>query len=208
MTKTAFPVVSLVFAGICLASGPAVAQGSDTSNPGAESPSTTTKSMGQSIASSDRNFLMEAAQNGMAEIEASKIAQSKATSPEVKQFASQMVDDHMKTDEELKSLASSKGVTLPDKPSPVQRMRLSALESTSSEKFDKRFTEQFGVKAHQDTVKLFKKEAAQGRDPELKSFADRTLPALEHHLTMAQSLEEHVQSSGAKPSDTSGSKSY
>ena len=66
------------------------------------------------------------------------------------------------------------------------------LSGADGEKFDKRYAESFGVKAHEDTVKLFKDAAANAKDPEVKAFAQKTLPKLEEHLTMARSMEAAV----------------
>jgi putative membrane protein len=49
-----------------------------------------------------------------------------------------------------------------------------------------------GVTAHEDTVKLFQKASADAKDPEVKAFATKTLPKLQHHLQMAQDLKKAV----------------
>ena len=42
------------------------------------------------------------------------------------------------------------------------------------------------VKDHRTDVAEFKKEAASGKDPEVKAFASKTLPTLEEHLKLAE----------------------
>ena len=42
--------------------------------------------------------------------------------------------------------------------------------------------------AHQNTIELFQQFAEQGDNPELQQFAEQTLPILQEHLEMAQSL--------------------
>ncbi|MEJ7711703.1 MAG: DUF4142 domain-containing protein [Pyrinomonadaceae bacterium] len=59
----------------------------------------------------DRKFIMEATMGGMKEVESGRVAATKATNPEVKKFAEMMVDEHSKVNDELKTLAASKGVT-------------------------------------------------------------------------------------------------
>jgi putative membrane protein len=44
------------------------------------------------------------------------------------------------------------------------------------------------LSAHKDAVSLFERYAKGGDDPDLKSWAGKTLPTLKHHLEMAQSL--------------------
>jgi putative membrane protein len=144
------------------------------------------------VESKDADFLKQAAQNGHAEMEASKLAQTKATQADVKSFAGKMVDDHQKAHQDLAKLASDKGVKLPESPSLMQRAKLKMLSGADGEKFDKRYAESFGVKAHEDTVKLFKNAAANAKDADVKAFAQKTLPKLEEHLTMARTMEAAV----------------
>jgi putative membrane protein len=140
-------------------------------------------------ARSDADFMKQAAQNGAAEIEASQLALQKAQRPEVKAFAEKMVADHTKTSDELKQLAASKKVTLPEGPSVKQKAELKMISAGDDAKFDERYAKTFGVKAHQETIKLFEEAAKSATDAEVKAFAQKTLPALNHHLEMARTLE-------------------
>jgi putative membrane protein len=137
---------------------------------------------------SDESFLRQAAENGHAEVEGSKVALKNGSDPKVKAFAQKMVDDHTKAGNELKALADTKGVKVPDEPSLAQKASIKVLASQDGAKFDKNYAESIGVKAHEDTVKLFKKAAADAKDADVKAFATKTLPALEHHLQMAKDL--------------------
>jgi putative membrane protein len=144
------------------------------------------------LASADKDFLENAAQGGHAEIEGSKLAQSESTNADVKQFAAQMIQDHTKANQELVALAKQKGYTPPDEPSIIQRTELKALSATSGTTFDKMYASRIGVAAHEDTVKLFQKEAADGKDADIKAWAAKTLPTLQHHLVMANALQQKV----------------
>src|SRR6476646_6778040 len=63
--------------------------------------------------SADHQFVMDAARGGMAEVELGKLASEKAESAQVRQFGERMVTDHGKANDELKSLAQQKNITLP-----------------------------------------------------------------------------------------------
>jgi len=139
----------------------------------------------------DQDFLENAAQAGHTEIEGSKMAQAKSKSPDVKQFAEQMIADHTKVAEELATLAKGKGYTPPTEPSLVQKAKLKTLDM-SDESFDKRYADQIGVSAHEDAVKLFEEAAKDAKDPEIKAFAAKTLPALQKHLEMGKALQQKV----------------
>lgn len=140
------------------------------------------------LARADTAFMKQAAENNHAEIESSRLAVQKASDPAVKAFAQQMVADHGKTGQELAALASTKGVELPDGPSMMQKAKLKLLEAADGENFDRRYSETMGLAAHRDAIALFQKAAKEARDPEVKAFATKTLPALQGHLDMAQKL--------------------
>lgn len=139
-------------------------------------------------ARSDAAFMKQAAQNGAAEIEASQLAGTKAKSADVKSFAATMVSDHTKVAGELKALAASKKVELPEGPSMKQKAGIKLLGGADGDAFDARYAKDFGVDAHVDTIKLFEQAAKEAKDPEVKAWAEKTLPGLKHHLEMARAL--------------------
>jgi putative membrane protein len=140
------------------------------------------------LARSDAAFMKQAAENGHAEIEASKLAQKKAKRPDVKTFADTMIADHTKVGDELKQLAASKKVELPAGPSLKQKAELKMIDAGADDKFGDRYAKSFGVKAHEETIKLFQEAANGATDAEVKAFAQKTLPSLQHHLEMAKAL--------------------
>ncbi|MEW6704488.1 MAG: DUF4142 domain-containing protein [Pseudomonadota bacterium] len=143
-------------------------------------------------AHADAAFMKKAAESGLAEVQASQLAATKATHTQVKSFAQQMVDDHTKANDELKALAGAKGVELPAEPSMAQKAKLKLLQGAEGADFDKRYARDFGVKAHEDTVSLFQKESRRSKDAEVKAWADKTLPKLQHHLEMAKDMAKAV----------------
>jgi len=148
-----------------------------------------TTAMAQPIAEDDLGFMRQAAHNGHAEVESSKLAQQKASSAQVKEFAKRMIDDHTKTNAELEKLATAKGVQLPKEPDAAQKSKMQALSALSGAEFDRQYVDQMGVTAHEQTIALFQRGASNARDPDLKAFASKTLPALQHHLEMARALK-------------------
>ncbi|HYG41300.1 MAG TPA: DUF4142 domain-containing protein [Bordetella sp.] len=145
----------------------------------------------QQLDGNDEDFLENAAQSGHAEIEGSKMAQQKASSPDVKAFAEKMITDHTKVGDELKALAQKKGYNPPTEPSLMQKAKLKTLSMTD-DGFDEMYADQIGVSAHEDAVKLFEDASANAKDPDIKAFAAKNLPALQEHLTMAKELQQKV----------------
>ncbi len=139
----------------------------------------------------DTEFAVAAADGSMLEVQLGQLALTKASSPKVKEFAQSMVDDHSKANEELKSLAQTKNITLPSTISEEKQKDYDKLAEKSGADFDKAYSE-FMVKDHKDDVDQFKKAAEKCEDAEIKSWAAEKLPVLENHLSMAESLEDAV----------------
>jgi putative membrane protein len=139
------------------------------------------------IAPTTADFVKEVAMSDMTEIAAAKVGQERGNAQE-KAFATQMITDHTKTSDELKSMV----------PADARAAIPTALDSSSQSKIDKLknakpddFSSDFDamqVSAHKDAVSLFERYAKGGEDAKLKEWAGKTLPALQHHLEMAQSL--------------------
>jgi putative membrane protein len=140
------------------------------------------------LSHSDHTFFEKAAKAGMKEVTVSQTAMANLTNPQVKNFAQMMVTDHSSGNSELMALASSKGVMLPatDKAN-------SKLEQKWTKKMknaDEEYMEEM-VSDHKDTVELFEK-ASKSSDSEVAAFAQKMLPTLQHHLSMAQDLKKTV----------------
>jgi putative membrane protein len=142
-----------------------------------------------SLSVADKAFVEKAAQGGLAEVAAAKLAQQKTQSDGVKQFAQKMVDDHTQNNDQLEKLATAKGLTPPTDPSAMQQKQMSRLEGLDGAKFDRAYLRD-QVKDHQAMLRLMEREASHGADPDLKSFAQQTATAVREHLTMAQQLEK------------------
>jgi putative membrane protein len=142
------------------------------------------------VAPATADFIKEVAISDMFEIESNKLAQDKGTAAE-KMFASQMVTDHTKTSSELKSLVSGGKVSaqIPTELDSAHRSKLDKLKGLTGKGFSASFTD-MQVDAHKDAVSLFERYAKGGDNAELKNWASKTLPALQHHLDMAQKLEK------------------
>jgi putative membrane protein len=130
--------------------------------------------LAQGLAPVDKNFLQQAAENGHAEVSAGRLALTKARNPKVRDFAQRMVDEHTKVGEELR-----KG----------KEMIIAGL---GDETFDRRYLNQMGVEAYKSAIPLYEKTALESRDPEVKAFASKHLPALREQLQAAQALKVSV----------------
>ena len=140
----------------------------------------------------DSKFAVKAADGGMMEVELSKLALTKSTSPEVKKLAKMMVDDHTSANNELKKLAGTKNISIPAAVSTDKQEKLTDFMKKTGNDFDKDYAS-YLVSDHKDAIALFKKQAEKGKDAEIKSWAASKLSTFEHHLQMAESTEELVK---------------
>lgn len=141
----------------------------------------------------DVMFLRKAAMAGTLEINASSLAQSRASNASVKSFAAQMLQDHRAAEANLKKQAERLGIQLPATPLPKDQQTLARLGQLKGAEFDRAYAQEVGVDAHQDAVALFRKAADDAKDDGVKSFARQTLPTLQHHLDMAQKMAAQLK---------------
>jgi putative membrane protein len=140
--------------------------------------------------SADRSFAQQAAASGMAEIQQAQLAQQRAGSPQVRQFANRMVTDHTQANDQLQQIAQQENFALPSQPGTQDAAATQRLSGLNGSAFDQAYA-QDQVRDHQQAVALFRKEATSGHDPALKGFAQKTLPILRQHLQMAEALNTH-----------------
>ena len=168
ITVLRFCVLPLVIAALSL-SGVALAQ---------DAPAAKSKSSPLSV--KDKTFMKKAAKGGMMEVAMGNLAAQNGQSDDVKSFGKRMVTDHSKANDELKSIASQKGVTLPSK-------ELSLKWSS-----DKTYMDMM-VKDHEKDLAEFQEQAKTGSDPELKKFAEDTAKMVQEHLGLAKETQSKLQ---------------
>jgi putative membrane protein len=150
------------------------------------------------VSPSTPDFVKQVAISDMFELESNKLAQQKGDATE-KTFASQMITDHTKTSTELKGMVSGGKVKaeLPTALDSSHQSKLDKLKAANEKDFSSEF-DAMQVSAHKDAVDLFERYAKGGDNADLKDWAGKTLPALQHHLKMAQDLDK------ARPAATTG----
>jgi putative membrane protein len=140
----------------------------------------------------DRKFAKEAAVDNIAEVELATLAQEKASSDQVRQYAARLRRDHQQANEKLKALASQKGVPLPSEMDAKHKREKDRLTKMKASDFDRAYIDTM-VKEHKEDVREFEKEAEKGKDADLKAFAAETLPTLREHLQQAEQLQTTVK---------------
>jgi putative membrane protein len=152
----------------------------------------TTRDVKKLLSDQDKKFAENAAIGGMMEVMMGKLASENAENANVKTLGKMMVNDHTKANDELAKWASGMGYTLPTGLDREKQKKYDELKTKKGAEFDKMYAD-FMVSDHKEDIKEFKKEASEGSESALKSFAGNTLPTLEHHLMESQKVKEIVK---------------
>ena len=139
------------------------------------------------LVETDRTFVMEAASGGMMEVELGRMASQTANSERVKNFGNMMVQDHTNANNELRAIASTKNITLPDSMMAKHRKHIDMLKTKSGREFDRAYMSMM-VTDHNEDVSKFQAASNNAADADLKNFATKTLPTLRMHLDSAKAI--------------------
>ncbi len=148
-------------------------------------------------APADVAFVKTAAGDGMAEVKLGTLAKQRGKDGKVKEFGEQMAIDHGKANEQLKALAANKGIELSQELPKKHEAAAAKLMKLSGEEFDTAYAELM-VKDHTKAVSEFEKASSSAQDSDVKAFATKTLPVLQHHLKMARELASAFTKPAAK----------
>ena len=138
-----------------------------------------------SLNNTDKQFLIVAAKTDMTEAHKGQMAEKLADRPVVRDFAKALVEDHTESYTRLADLAGKTGVSIPkgiDTGKDPTIQQLGHLKGTS---FDRAF-ERDEIASHRRTLEVFKREAANAKDPAVKAYATSKIPILEKHLHLAE----------------------
>ena len=129
------------------------------------------------LSQKDVAFIQKAAGGGQQEVENGKLAEKQGKSADVKRIGARMVADHTRANKELTELATRKGVKFDTRG--VKAQNIGAAD------FDRTYLKLLEVD-HKSDIADFEKQAKNGNDRDLKSWAAKTLPMLKEHLAMVQ----------------------
>ena len=140
------------------------------------------------VASTDQDFMLAAAQGGMTEVKLGELAAQNGARADVKEFGQLMVKDHSAINADLKTLAAQKGVTLPDSLNMKHQKMVDKMAALNGSAFDKVYIASM-IKDHKMDAKEFKAESVATKDTDIKSFVDKSLPVVESHLEHIKAMK-------------------
>jgi len=182
MRVTLIAVFSLV-AGTAFAQMNPSSPGSSATNPQETTSGQNKSQAGGMMSKADQEFVNQAAEANMADIKLGELGVKKGSTADVRRMAQMIIDDHKKVGDKLQSIATRENVSLPTQANAEQRATYDRLSAMSGTEFDRAFLDELKT-SHDQAISLFQKESQSGSDPQLKSFAQSTLPSLRHHQQM------------------------
>lgn len=135
----------------------------------------------------DVNFVRTAAASGSAEIELAQLAATRAVTPQVRDFAYRMLNDHRLMADDLDRRVIRRGMTVSWSPDPNDVTTYNRLASLSGKSFDRAYMEHM-VMAHERALRVFQRQAGYGQDPDLRAAAQAAVPVVRNHLAMARDV--------------------
>jgi putative membrane protein len=147
---------------------------------------------GGRLNSYDYNFLVHAGLLGLEQELAGEIAQRRSTSMSVRKAGERMLNDEGQAMTGLREIATRKGAVMPTQLQRPERALVLPLETLPAPEFDKTFT-RVTVKRETRAVKQFEVAWKNISDPDLRAWAQNTIPLLQERLQMSENMEVAVQ---------------
>jgi len=138
-----------------------------------------------SLSPTDRQFMTMAAKTDMIEAHEGQMAENAAGQAKVKDFAKTLVQDCTESYEHLTALAAKTGSSIPKGIDAAKDRWVQQLVHLKGDRFDRQFAK-VEITQHRETIAAFKREAAHGRDADVKAYAAKMIPVLEKHEKLAE----------------------
>jgi putative membrane protein len=145
-------------------------------------------SMAKLLSKKDADFLVNAANGGMLEVQLGQLAQTNSRNQRVKDFGAMMIKDHGESAQKLKELAASKNITLPDSIGNRQQKEKERLQKKKGEAFDQAYIDLM-VSDHKKDIREFEQVATNGTNETVRAFASSNLKMLHTHLDSAVKIQ-------------------
>ena len=126
--------------------------------------------LAQAVAEQEQEFAQKAAEGGLIEVQLGELAQQQAKDEQVILFGERMVQDHGRANEKL-------------------------MQQLLGAEFDEAYMDEM-VEDHEKDVELFEQQAESGKDPDLRAFAEETLPTLREHKELAKQVQSQITAVG------------
>ena len=175
---------------------PSLAQAGNGNDPSAAAPG--------ELSATSQTFVDNAALTDMYEVQAGQIAAMRSPSPDIKQFAQQMIDTHTQHLNELKRLIAKNvsGYRPPPQLDQTRQALLDDLQAANDQVFDARYIAQ-QADQHMQSGILMRGYIKAGDNPDFRNFAQQTLPLVTMQLQEINLIDRahHGHAVGAQASN-------
>ena len=144
----------------------------------------------------DKQFLMTASQGDLTEITLSKLALTKSSNAQVKDYAQKMIMDHNKLETQMKPFADQMGVAPATALTPEHQQLLDQLQALSGPDFDKQYMSDMDT-SHHATLDAFNTELSTTQDAQLKPTVKKGQKVVAQHTQMADKLSQRLGGTSA-----------
>lgn len=140
------------------------------------------------FAQSPAEFINDASAKGMADIETSRMAHQKSESREVKDYTIVVINDRTTANQHLAKIAKQLDLPVAPREEVVDKAKALMPEVKEGDTFDQAYAAS-QVQTTEEAIEQLQQQAQTTDIPEIKAYAEETLPKLQNHLQMARALQ-------------------
>ena len=144
------------------------------------------------IEKGDVDFITTAAAGNLAEIQLGRLARQKGANKRIKTFGMVIITDHSKINNKINSLASAKNIPLSGKLNAGKQDTITMLSKKVGSDFDRAYINSVII-GYKKQIESFETASKNSADPDIKSFATKTLPLLRAHLDAINAINDSMQ---------------
>jgi putative membrane protein len=155
----------------------------------------TSNMAGNVMTPQDREIAEKIDQANQAEIDEGHMAETKASNPDVKDFAEMLVKDHTSALDELRRLMRDNNAEVTPQENAKPAEESSELQTLQGAAFDRAFVDE-QVTAHEKTLDDLRSFEGSAQNPDLKKYISNLIPTIQKHLDKAQELQKRMMKTG------------
>lgn len=141
------------------------------------------------LTAQERELLSQLAASSLYDIEVSRLAAARATSPRVRSYAQALAAHRVQSWQQLGALMRARGMHVPTRLEGAAATKLQRLAAVPpSAEFDAAYVRVVGIEDHAETVALLERARLDTRDAQLAAWIDRSLPVLRGDMQAARQL--------------------
>ncbi|MFF3418059.1 DUF4142 domain-containing protein [Streptomyces sp. NPDC002698] len=137
------------------------------------------------LTEADRDFVVKVRAAGLWEYPVGQLALQKGTTPEVRTAGEHLIAGHAGLDATSRKVAKELGITLPNKPSPLQQGFITTLSSDSGSKFNTDFANILRI-THGQIFSTVAKIRASTENSLVRQLADQANDTVLDHITVME----------------------